>query len=144
MKTEELKISKNKVARLLYLVLGFFFIGMGIIGIFLPVWPTTIFILLATWSFLRSSEKCYYWLTRNKYFGRIILNYRLYGGIERKTRTKSIIILWLTLLLSIMLVNAIWIWLLLIAVGIGVSWHLLSLRLLTNEEIERLNYEFDQ
>jgi uncharacterized membrane protein YbaN (DUF454 family) len=137
----EIKLEKNKFKRILYLVLGIISVCMGIIGIFLPVWPTTVFMILATWFFVRSSEKYYYMLIRNKIFGRMIRNYREFRGIEKSTRIKSISLLWITLAISFFLVEIIWIHILLLMVGIGVTWHLLALRTLTDEEIRILNDE---
>lgn len=139
----ELKISNNRLKRTFYLIAGFFFVGLAFIGVFVPVMPTTVFLILATWSFMRSSEKYYIWLTTNKYFGKMIRNYNTFRGIEHKTRIKSLIVLWLTLMVSMILVKIWWVILILIAVGIGVTWHLFALRTLTEEEIKRLNYEFN-
>ncbi len=140
----ELQISKSKFKRTIYLLLGFFFVGLAVIGAFIPIMPTTIFLILATWSFMRSSEKYYIWLTTNKYFGRMISNYNHFRGIEKKTRIKSLIVLWLTLIISMLLVKIWWVVLILIVVGIGVSWHLFALKTLTDEEIKRLNDEFNK
>lgn len=139
----ELKISNSRFKRTIYLVIGFFFVGLAFIGVFVPVMPTTVFLILATWSFMRSSEKYYIWLTTNRYFGRMIRNYNTFRGIEHKTRIKSLIVLWITLIVSMLLVKIWWVILILIAVGIGVTWHLFALRTLTEEEIKRLNYEFN-
>ncbi|MFA7627390.1 MAG: YbaN family protein [Candidatus Kapaibacterium sp.] len=120
----EIKLEQNKYKRLFYQGMGVFCVIMGILGIFLPVWPTTIFIILAAWFFVRSSEKYYLMLIRNRMFGKIIKNYREYRGIESKARIKSLTFLWLTLLISMFLVGNILITLLLLCVGIGVTWHL--------------------
>lgn len=141
---DTLKISNNKVKKYFYLVLGFLFLGLGIIGIFLPVMPTTIFIILATGCFMQSSEKYYKWIINNKYFGRIVYNYRTFKGIEAKTRTKSLVFLWLTLIISLFLVKILWVQILLICVGIGVTIHLYALHTLTDEEIKRINNDYYQ
>ncbi len=137
----EFKIEENRFKRIFYQVMGVICVIMGIIGIFLPVWPTTIFIILAAWFFVRSSEKFYHKLISNRIFGRMIRNYREFKGIEKTTRIKSISLLWITLLISMYLVNFWWIKLLLVCVGIGVTWHLFALRTLTVEEIRILDDE---
>jgi uncharacterized membrane protein YbaN (DUF454 family) len=55
-----------------YKVLGFFFVGLGILGLFLPLLPTTVFLLLAAGCFARSSDKWHRWLLSNRTFGPII------------------------------------------------------------------------
>jgi len=74
----------------------------------------------------------------------MISNYNHFRGIEKKTRIKSLIVLWLTLIISMLLVKIWWVVLILIVVGIGVSWHLFALKTLTDEEIKRLNDEFNK
>lgn len=138
---EETKIEENRFKRVFYFVMGVVSVIMGIIGIFLPVWPTTIFIIVAAWFFVRSSEKYYQILIRNKMFGKMIRNYREYRGIESKARIKSLFMMYLTLGISMYFVDILWVRLLLVAVGIGVTWHLIALKTLTDEEIKRLNDE---
>ncbi len=133
------RIEKNRLIRYLYFILGIVSVIMGIIGIFVPVWPTTVFLLIATWFFIRSSEKYYYKLVRNKYFGKLIRNYREFKGIESKTRIKTLVFLWTTLLISMYFINKLWVIILLICVGIGVTWHLFALRTITDEELKELN-----
>jgi uncharacterized protein len=136
---KETKIVENRFKRIFYFVMGVICVIMGIIGIFLPVWPTTIFIIIAAWFFVRSSEKYYLMLIRNRMFGKMIRNYREFRGIESRARIKSLVLLWLTLGISFYLVDTLWVRLLLICVGIGVTWHLYALKTLTEDEIRRLN-----
>lgn len=136
---KETKIEENRFKRIFYFVMGVICVIMGIIGIFLPVWPTTIFIIIAAWFFVRSSEKYYLMLIRNRMFGKMIRNYREFRGIEPRARIKSLVLLWLTLGISFYLVDTLWVRLLLICVGIGVTWHLYALKTLTEDEIRRLN-----
>lgn len=135
----EFKIEENRFKRIFFQVMGILCVILGIIGIFLPVMPTTIFIILAAWFFVRSSEKYYLMLIRNRMFGRMIRNYREYRGIDSKARIKSLILLWITLGISIILISILWLKLLLVAVGIGVTWHLFALRTLTIDEVRKLD-----
>ncbi len=137
----EYKIEKNKFKRYLYLAIGMLCVAMGFIGIFVPVWPTTIFLIIAAWMFIRSSEKYYEWLIQNRIFGKMIRNYREFKGITKENRRNSIIILWLTLSVSALLIGELWVRLILVVVGISVTWHLLALHTLTDEEIKKLENE---
>ena len=68
---------------------GTFFVGLGIIGIFLPLLPTTPFLLLAAACYARSSKRFYNWLLNNKWFGNYIKNYRERKGIPLQIKIIS-------------------------------------------------------
>lgn len=115
----------------LLLVLGIFFTGLGFLGIFLPVLPTTPFLLLAAACFARSSEKFYRWLLGNPWFGPYIKNYREKRGIPVRIKVYSISLLWFTISLTILFaVNPVWLKGLLILIAAGVTRHILSIKTL--------------
>jgi len=116
---------KSKLKRLIFLIIGFFFTGVGILGIFTPVLPTTVFLLIAAYFFSKSSERFYRWLLHNKVLGSYIRAYRERNPIPFSSRITSIVFLWVMLGLSIVFFidNEI-IKLILIAVGIGVTIHI--------------------
>jgi uncharacterized membrane protein YbaN (DUF454 family) len=113
--------------------LGFIFMVLGITGIFLPVLPTTPFMLLASFFFLRSSERMHRWITNHKVFGPPIKNYMEHRGMRKSTKVKAVSTLWLSLGLSIYIVKNLYVDVLLIFIGIAVSLYLLSLKTLTEE-----------
>lgn len=122
-----------KFKKYIFISLGFFFVGLGILGIFIPLLPTTVFLLIAAYFFAKSSEKYYHWLLTNKYFGKFIRDYREGKGIPLKTKTITLTILWATILYSVFFVTEVfWVRILLILIAIGVSWHLLSLKTRTD------------
>ncbi|MGB9697622.1 MAG: YbaN family protein [Ignavibacteria bacterium] len=111
----------------IFLIAGFFFTGIGILGIFTPILPTTVFLLIAAYFFSRSSERLYGWLLNSKISGSYIKAYREGKPIPLISRITSIIFLWVMLSLSIVVfVKSIVIRILLIAVGIGVTIHILT------------------
>ncbi len=115
--------------RLILIGLGFVFIGLGILGVFLPVLPTTPFLLLAAACFARSSKKFYNWLLNHKIFGAYIKNYREHRAITLRGKIMSLSIMWLVMgytaffAVSNLVVSAI-----LILIGLGVTKHILSLK----------------
>ena len=97
------KINKNKSIRLLWVLLGSISVGMGVIGIFVPGWPTTIFLIIASYFYIRSSDKLYNWLLNNKILGIYLKNYYSGQGMPVKAKIFSISMMWVFGLLSIFL-----------------------------------------
>ena len=64
------------VRKYILVTLGTIFVVLGVIGMFLPLIPTTIFLLLAAYCYSRSSEKFYTWLITNRWCGEYIRNWR--------------------------------------------------------------------
>jgi len=94
------KIRKHKITRILLLIVGSISLFLGIIGIPLPILPTTPFLLLAAACYMRSSERMYNWLLNNKWVGDYIKNYQAGRGIPLKTKILAISTLWITILIS--------------------------------------------
>jgi len=94
------KVSKRQSIRVLLLVVGSISLVLGIVGIFLPLLPTTPFLLLTAACYMRSSERMYNWLLNNRRFGEYIKNYQSGRGIPIKTKILAISTLWITLLIS--------------------------------------------
>jgi uncharacterized membrane protein YbaN (DUF454 family) len=110
---------------------GTFFLALGIVGIVLPILPTTPFLLLAAACYARGSRRFYDWLLGNRVFGRYIRNYREGRGITFRDKAVSIGLLWLTILFSVLLVvRNLWVKIVLIAIAVGVSTYLLAIRTL--------------
>lgn len=125
------KINKlpNKFIRGVFIIAGTFFVGLGIIGIILPLLPTTPFLLLAAVLYAKSSQKFYNWLLNNKWFGKYIKNYREGKGIPYKAKIFFISLLWLTIIFSIVyIINNLFVSIILILIALGVSIHLISIR----------------
>jgi len=101
---------------------------LGIIGIVLPVLPTTPFLLLASFCYMRSSKRLYDWLMNHRILGPYLYDYIMYRGVRRKARAAALFMLWLTLSISITLSDALHIRLFLVIVGISVSIHLFTLK----------------
>lgn len=113
------------IARLALLVAGNIFVGLGILGIFLPLLPATPFFLLAAACFAKSSPKFYDWLINNKWFGSYLKNYRDNKGIPKKIKIVSVLILWIVILSTILFaVEGILIKIILLIIAIGVTIHI--------------------
>ena len=117
--------------RVLFLGLGSLLVAIGVLGVFLPLLPSTIFFLLAAACYARSSERAHNWLMTNRFFGRYLRNYSEHRGATLSTKIGTIAMLWAGLALSAYLVTPpLWVYAILAAVGVGVTAHLLRLRTL--------------
>ncbi len=117
--------------RPLLVTFGTIFVGLGIVGIFVPVLPTTPFLLLAAACYARSSPRFYHWLLYNRWFGNYIRNYRQRKGIPLKVKVLTITLLWVTIGVSaIFAVQSLVVRIILVLIAIGVSIHVLSLKTL--------------
>ena len=117
--------------RPLLVTFGTIFVGLGIVGIFVPVLPTTPFLLLAAACYARSSQRFYHWLLYNRWFGNYIRNYRQKRGIPLKMKVLTISLLWVTIGVSaIFAVQSLVVRIILVLIAIGVSIHVLSLKTL--------------
>lgn len=113
----------------LLIFLGTFFIILGIIGIFVPMMPSTIFLLLAASCYARGSQRFYSWLMNNRWLGSIIRDYREGRGILLRQKLLTMIILWLTIGSSgYFFIEKGWVKIMLILIATGVSLHLIHLR----------------
>jgi len=130
-------LMERSVKKYLLILAGSISLVLGIIGIVIPVLPTTPFLLLASFCYLRSSKRLYNWMLNNRVFGPYIYNYLTYRAIKRSVKVVTLILLWLTLTVSIVLVSNVYLRIFLIAVGVGVSIHVLSLKTL------RKDYSYD-
>ena len=101
---------------------------MGITGIFLPILPTTPFLLLAAALFARSSGRLYVWLINHKIFGEYIRNFREDKAISLQAKIISISTLWLFMSYSIFLIvsHRWYLQALLASIALGVTIYILS------------------
>ena len=123
-----LETSARTLGQVILVIAGTFFAALGIVGMFLPLLPTTCFLLLATWCYAKSSPELYHWMLHNKWFGAYLRNYREGRGIPRDAKLYSMGLMWLALSYSgFFAVHNGWIQLLLGLVGLGVTLHVLSI-----------------
>jgi uncharacterized protein len=87
--------------RWLYIAIGWVFVVAGMIGVVVPGWPTTIFIILATYFFARSSPRFYNYVMNHRIFGPLIRDWRDGKGMTARAKTIAVTTIVLTITLSI-------------------------------------------
>lgn len=119
----------NKLRQKILFVAGTVSVGIGVIGIFVPLLPTTPFLLLAAACYMRSSERFYRWLLNNRFFGTYVSNYMEGKGVPLRIKIYTIVLLWGTISLSIFLISpSTVVKIVLLVVAVGVTLHIILLR----------------
>jgi uncharacterized protein len=116
------------IKKALLVTLGIVSVALGLLGVFIPLLPTTPFLLLAAWSFLRSSARLHHWLINHRICGEYIYNYTEYRSVRRSTKWIAIMTLWLSMAVSMYLVDKLHVTLILIVIGSLVTLHISSLK----------------
>lgn len=83
---EQVHENRSVLVKGLLVCAGSICVGLGVVGVLLPLLPTTPFLLLAAACYARSSERFYVWLLTNRLFGRYILDWRQNRGIPLRTK----------------------------------------------------------
>ena len=121
--------SISKPVQILLITTGTFFVGVGIVGIFVPILPTTPFLLISAALYARSSKRFYNWLVNNKIFGRFIKNYREGKGIPLRLKIITITLLWITIGCSaVFAVDIFWVRIMLVIIAVGVTIHIIRIK----------------
>lgn len=102
-------------------------LALAVLGVFLPLLPTTPFLLLASACYVRSSERLHGWLMGNRLLGPYIRNFKERRGIPLRGRIVTVVLLWLPLLYSVYRLHILWLEVVLVLMGI--TWSVLILRM---------------
>jgi uncharacterized membrane protein YbaN (DUF454 family) len=116
-------------------ILGLLSLVLGVVGIFLPLLPTTPLLLLSAWCFIRSSTKLYDWLLSHPYLGKYIRNFREHRAIPLRVKILSVTMVWLTIGYCIVAIVSEYLWaqLLMFVLAVAVTWRILSYATLKEE-----------
>jgi uncharacterized protein len=119
---------RPKLPRWFLITAGVLCVAVAIIGIFLPLIPTTPLLLLAAACFVRSSDRLYRWLINHRIFGKIVRDYYEHRVVSRRSKVLALTMLWLTIgSTAVFAIDAFWLRLLLLTIAIGVTIHITRL-----------------
>lgn len=130
----DIQQSRHRSVRYLLLAVGWLSVALGVIGIFVPVLPTTPFLLLAAACFVRSSRRFYLWLVNHPRLGPWIRDYLEGNGIPLKGKVYAIGLMWLSIGLSCYLVPLFWARAFMLTSAVLVSLYILRQKTLPNRE----------
>ncbi len=104
---EDVKVH-SRIMRYVLVVIGWLAVALGIIGIFLPLLPTTPFLLLASACFMRGSPKLNQWLHQHPQLGPILVNWHQHGAVTAVVKRRGMIMIVLSFTFSIVMVPLWW------------------------------------
>lgn len=130
----DIRQSRHRSVRYLLLAVGWLSVALGVIGIFVPVLPTTPFLLLAAACFVRSSRRFYLWLVNHPRLGPWIRDYLEGNGIPLKGKIYAIGLMWLSIGFSCYLVPLFWARAFMLTSAVLVSLYILRQKTLPNRE----------
>jgi len=120
-------MSRSK--RIFLITLGSLCVALAAVGTFIPVLPTTPFLLLAAYFYARSSRRFYTWLITNRWFGAYLRNYREGLGLPLRHKVITIALVWLSIGSALLfVVEAWWLRVLLLAIAAGVTHHIARIK----------------
>lgn len=114
--------------RIFLIIVGSVSLVLGLLGVFLPVLPTTPFLLLSAALWVKSSPRLYEWLLNHRIFGDYIRNFREYRAIPLRAKIVSVTLLWATMSYCIFVVanEKLWLQIVFATIAIAITWHILS------------------
>ena len=114
---------------MILIVIGSVSVVLGVIGIFLPLLPTTPFLLLGAYCYFEGSPKLYHLLLNNRFLGEYIRDFREHKSIPLKTKILAVSMLWLTMGYCILFViPLVLVKVILFMIAVGVTVHILSFK----------------
>ena len=121
--------SKDRLKRRLFVIAGTIFVIIGCVGIFIPILPTTPFLLLAALCYMRGSQRLYGALLRNRFIGSYVRNYLEGRGMSLKMKVWTLVFLWVAIVCSaIFATESLILRIVLAIVLVGVTIHILLIR----------------
>ena len=118
---------REKIVRPLLVAAGTVALVLGVIGIFVPLLPTTPFLLLASACYLRGSKRMHEWLLSHGTLGAYIRAYEEGRGIPLRAKILALAMMWPSIAYAAYRVGSIWVTVVFFVVASGVTLHLLRL-----------------
>lgn len=120
-------VHRSRAVRATYLALGFTCLGLGLVGVFVPLLPTTVFMLVAAFFFARSSERWHEWMLQHPRFGPVVRDYQAGLGIPRRVKALAVVAVVAAFGISLALIVESWLLrMALAALAVAIAWFIVS------------------
>jgi uncharacterized membrane protein YbaN (DUF454 family) len=122
-------VCTSRLKRTLFLVAGSVSLAVGVVGVVVPVLPTTPFLILTAICYSRGSSRGYRWLVTNRLFGRYLNDYLCGRGVSWKAKAGALVLLWgVIAATAVLFTELLWLRILLPAIAVAVTVHVLTLK----------------
>ncbi|MDD2223952.1 MAG: YbaN family protein [Pseudomonas sp.] len=118
--------ARNRTLRYLLFACGCLSVVLGVIGIFLPLLPTTPFLLLAAACFARSSKRFYLWLVLHPKLGPWVRDYLEGEGLPLKGKIWALALMWTSISFSMWIVPLFWMRIVLLLIALSVTLYIVK------------------
>jgi len=129
------------VKKTLYNIAGTVALLLGIVGLFLPLLPTTPFLLLASACYMRGSARMHQWLMNQRHLGPYLRSYQQGRGIPLRAKITALALMWTSLTVSMWIIPLPWVRVLLLVTGVAVTVYLYRMRTLMPDELDQIRRE---
>lgn len=119
--------------KLVWTALGTVSLGVGTVGLILPVLPATPFFLFSAYAYWHGSERLHAWLLYHRTLGPLIQDYLTHRGLKRSTKIRALAVLWVSITLSMIAIDSLPIRTFLPLIALGSTIYLIQLKTLPNE-----------
>lgn len=121
--------TSSGIAKLLWNAAGTLFLSLGIVGIAIPLLPTTPFLLLAAACYHRGSPRMHRWMLTNRYFGEYLRDYQAGRGMPWKVKAATVSLLWAVIAFSaVFATSSTVIRIVLLVVAAAVTIHIMTIK----------------
>ena len=128
MADEEMALASSRGARWAYLAAGHTFVVLGIVGAFLPLLPTTVFLILAASCYARASTRFYHRLMAHATFGPMVRDWREHRSMTVRSKRLALIMIGVTFALTLWIIPLAWVRVLHILIGAGLVTFILRIK----------------
>lgn len=129
--------------KIFYNIIGMVCVVLGIIGRFVPGWPTTIFVIIASIMFSKVNPKMQAWLLKNRFLGPYLDNYYNKRGIAMAYKIRTVWFMWSGMIFSMVMLGSLWVQVLLTFIGACVTLHIFVIKTRQPYENEKMGFLYN-
>jgi len=116
---------------------------MGTIGVFVPIWPTTVFAIAASILFAKANPRLHAWLLKSRFLGPYLENYHNKIGIAMPYKLRTVWFMWSGMIFSMTFIGLLWVQLLIALIGVAVTIHIFTIKTRIAHQKEKMGFSYN-